>query len=242
MKISVIIPVHDLESSITQCLDSVAMQDFEKSGYEIILVLDACTDGTAAVVDDWRNLHGDVTVRTFHSQCRTPGGARNVGLDNAIGDYIMFIDGDDRLINLSAMTILYNSVQGHNAVRVTDHEMRGNHVKFSERLTLWLYFFSRELIGDERFTDMLLNEDFEFVKRVRSKPEYDEAIVITPLYYYNYDNDRMIERIREVRKATSERKKQGLSPLYIRDEFLADIEDIEEIKRRIRAQILGTAE
>lgn len=236
MKISVIIPIHDLENSITQCLDSVAMQDFDKSEYEILLVLDACTDGTAIVVEGWQNLHRDVNVRVFQSQCRTPGGARNVGLDNATGEYIMFIDGDDRLINLSAMTILYNAVQGHNAVRVTDHEMRDNHVKFSDRLTLWLHFFSRELIGDSRFTDMLLNEDFEFVKRVRSKPEYDEAIVSTPLYYYNYDNDRMIERIREVRKATSERNKQGLPPLYVRDEFMSDDGRIQTIIDQIKMQ------
>lgn len=229
MKISVIIPVHNLEDGITGCLDSVAMQDFEKSDYEVLIVLDACTDGTAAIVDGWRNLHRDINVRIFQSQCKTPGGARNVGLDNATGEYIMFIDGDDKLIHLSAMTLLFNAVQGHNAVRVTDHEMRGNHTKFSKRLTLWLHFFSRELIGNERFTDMLLNEDFEFVKRIRSKPEYDEAQINTPLYYYNYDSERMIERIRQVRKESFERSKQGLTPLYVRDEFIVGGVDIREL-------------
>lgn len=239
MKISVIIPVHNLENGITQCLDSVALQDFDRTEYEILLVLDACTDSTAAVVSHWQNLHRDVNVRVFNSQCQTPGGARNVGLDNATGEYIMFIDGDDKLINLSAMTLLYNAVQGHNAVRVTDHEMKGNHIKFSDRLTLWLHFFSRELIGSERFTDMLLNEDFEFVKRVRGKAEYDETQIDTPLYYYNYDEARMIERIKKVRRESFERRKKGLPPLYVEDEFLGGLKDFEELVRGIKARSDG---
>ena len=49
MKISVIIPVYNLESEITQCLDSIAMQDFDRSEYEIIVVLDSCTDNSGNV-------------------------------------------------------------------------------------------------------------------------------------------------------------------------------------------------
>lgn len=220
MKISVIIPVHNLGHGVTGSLDSVAAQDFAKSEYEILIVLDACNDNTESVVREWCAWHQNIHTHILYSQCRTPGGARNVGLDNAEGEYMLFVDGDDRLINPSAMTILYNAVQGHNAVRVTDHEVSGRRTKFSNRLTLWLHFFSRELIGDDRFTNMLLNEDYEFVKRIRSKPEYNEGIVTTPLYYYNYDNARMVQRIREVLSASYQRKLQGLPPLYVSDEFV----------------------
>lgn len=219
MKISIIIPVHDLGEQMLPCLNSIAAQDFAKEEYEVLTILDCCTDNSETVIRNWRTEHPDINALILYSQSRTPGGARNVGLDNASGEYILFIDGDDWLINDSAMTILYNAAQGHNAVRVTNHEIKGNHVKFSNRLTLWLHFFSRELIGEERFTDMLLNEDYEFVKRIRNKSEYDEAIVSEPLYYYNYDEERMIERIKEVRRETVIRKRQGLPPLYISDEF-----------------------
>lgn len=150
-------------------------------------------------------------------------GARNVGLNMAQGEYIMFVDGDDYLINRSAITILYNTIQGHNSVRVMDHDSNGVHVKFSNRLTLWLHFFSRDLIGDDRFTDMQLNEDYEFVKRIRNKPEYDEVKLNESLYYYNYDESKMIQRIKDVRRLTFERKQQGLPPLYVSDEFTKDI-------------------
>ena len=229
MKISIIIPVYNLENEITQCLDSIAMQDFDRSEYEIAVVLDSCTDDSENVIRDWHEEHGDINLNIFYAQCRTPGGARNVGLDMADGEYIMFVDGDDYLINDHAMTMLYDAVQGHNAVRVMDHEMSGNHVKFSQRLTLWLHFFSRELIGEERFTDMLLNEDYEFVKRIRSKPEYDEAQICEPLYFYNFDEERMINRIREVVRTASERRDRGLPPLYVGDEFVVgDFPDTEK--------------
>ena len=222
MKITVIIPARNLSYGIVKCLDSINMQDFSKSEYEILIVLDSCTDNTETVVSEWRATHPDVNVRTFSTQCGCPGGARNVGLDNATGDYIMFIDGDDWLINNSAMTILHAAAQGHNAVRVMDHEVTPQMVKFSERLTIWLHFFSRELIGEDRFTDLLLCEDYEFVKRIRNKPGYDEGIVTTPLYYYNYDRERMQARIRNVLALSKEREAQGLPPLYVCDEFIPE--------------------
>ncbi len=235
MKISVIIPVHDLEESIVSCLDSIAAQDFDKNEYEVLVVPDNCTDGTEAVVDAWHKLHKDVVLRTFAANCSSPGGARNVGLDNAVGQYILFVDGDDYLMNNSAMSILYNAARGHNTVRVTRHGVNDIRGDFSKRLTMWLHFFSRELIGDSRFTDMLLNEDFEFVKRIRSKPEYDEATVSTPLYFYNYDRERMLRRIHDVARLSHERKQLGLPPLHVPDEFVR-VGTYEEAKRRFSSR------
>lgn len=221
-KISVIIPVRDLGSVTERCLDSIACQDFDKSDYEILVVFDSCTDDSESVVKYWSLRHPDVRMRTFACGCKSPGGARNVGLDNASGEYIMFVDGDDRLINASAMTILCDAARGHNAVRMTDHEVTGTTVKFSTRPTVWLHFFSRELIGNDRFSDLQLCEDYEFVKRIRSKPEYDEATVSMPLYRYNYDADRMRTRIKNVVRESRARVKQGLPPLYVRDGFIPD--------------------
>ena len=222
MKISVIIPVRDLGEKIVKCLDSVAAQDFDKNEYEVLISFDSCTDNSEQIVNEWHTAHSDVNMHCYKCGCKCPGGARNVGLDNAVGEYVMFIDGDDWLINTSAMTILYNAVQGHKAVRVTDHEVGGNMVKYSERPTLWLYFFSRELIGDDRFTDMLLCEDYEFVTRITSKSSYDEATVNEPLYFYNYDNERMLERIKTVIAESRKREAEGKSPLYVCDGFIPE--------------------
>ncbi|MDE6677253.1 MAG: glycosyltransferase family 2 protein [Clostridia bacterium] len=219
MKISVIIPANNVGESIVKCLDSIGSQVFDKSAYEIVIVLDSCTDNTEEIVTEWKESHGDINLRMIHAECGSPGGARNVGLDNAAGEYVMFVDGDDYLINDYAMAMLCGAIQGHSAVRVTDHEVSGRELKFSERLTLWLHFFRRDFIGDDRFTDMLLNEDFEFVKRIHNKPGYNEAIINTPLYHYNYDNDRMVARIFKVMRLSHERAEQGLPPLFVDDEF-----------------------
>ena len=184
MKVSIIIPIYNLGNQVVKCLNSIAEQDFERSEYEIIVVLDSCTDNSEDVVRSWHSQYADINLNIFYAQCRTPGGARNVGLNMAQGEYIMFVDGDDYLINRSAITILYNTIQGHNSVRVMDHDSNGVHVKFSNRLTLWLHFFSRDLIGDDRFTDMQLNEDYEFVKRIRNKPEYEVGNKSSTYYVY----------------------------------------------------------
>lgn len=233
MKISVIIPVHNLERHIATCLDSVAAQDFERSQYEVLVVRDNCTDGTENAINAWRDMHFDVNVRSIAAYCGSPGGARNVGLDNAIGEYVLFMDGDDYLMNNSAMTILCDAVQGHNAVRVTRHGVNDIHGDFSRRLTLWLHFFSRELIGETRFTDKLLNEDYEFVKQIRAKPGYDEVCIGTPLYFYNYDLTRMIDRIRDVMRMSHERERYGMPPLFVRDEYIRD-----EVDERTRQALL----
>ena len=218
MDISVIIPCFNLEAYIGRCLKSILTQDYESDLFEIIVVLDACADNSLGIVTEL--LKGRKQDKIARVNLRSPGLARNVGLDMSEGEYICFIDGDDYLINRSALTLLYNAVQGHNAVRVMDHEKSGKHVKFSDRLTLWLHFFSRELIGNERFKNILINEDYEFVKRIRSKAEYDEVKIWEPLYFYNYNEERMIKRIMEVCRESEERVRQGLPPLCVDDEFV----------------------
>ena len=82
MKISVIIPIHNLGEQIVICLNSILSQDFKKTEYEVLTVLDCCTDGTEKIIRDWQAEHTDVNMTLLYSQSKTPGGARNVGLDN----------------------------------------------------------------------------------------------------------------------------------------------------------------
>lgn len=65
----------------------------------------------------------------------------------------------------------------------------------------------------------MINEDYEFVKRVRDKAEYNENQINTPIYFYNYDFERMADRIVKVLQISRERKEQGLPPVYVFDEF-----------------------
>ncbi len=90
-KISVIVPVYNVESYVRKCVDSIRAQTYTE--LEIILVDDGATDASPRICDELAA--EDSRIRVIH---KTNGGlssARNAGLDVATGDYIGFIDSDD---------------------------------------------------------------------------------------------------------------------------------------------------
>lgn len=91
--ISVIIPVYQAKKYVEKCVESVKNQTF--TDWEIIMVDDGCTDGSAQLCDQCAA--GDDRIRVFHK--KKNGGvsaARNLALEQAKGDYIAFLDVDDR--------------------------------------------------------------------------------------------------------------------------------------------------
>lgn len=72
MKVSIIIPIYNLGNQVVKCLNSIAEQDFERSEYEIIVVLDSCTDNSEDVVRSWHSQYADINLNIFYAQCRTP--------------------------------------------------------------------------------------------------------------------------------------------------------------------------
>ena len=88
--ISVIVPVYNVEPYLRKCLDSVINQTYKDM--EILIVDDGSTDGSDDICDEYKT---DKRVRVFHTENRGLSCARNVGLDNAKGDWIGFVDSDD---------------------------------------------------------------------------------------------------------------------------------------------------
>lgn len=91
MKISVIIPIYKVEDYLCQCIDSVLEQTYKE--LEVILVDDGSPDGCPAICDDY--VQKDSRVRVVHKQNGGLSEARNVGINLATGDYIVFLDSDD---------------------------------------------------------------------------------------------------------------------------------------------------
>ena len=91
MKLSIVIPVYDVESTLDRCLKSVVEQSF--ADYEVILVDDGSTDRSPQLCDEWARK--DPRIKVVHQQNGGLSAARNTGIELSQGDYITFIDSDD---------------------------------------------------------------------------------------------------------------------------------------------------
>lgn len=93
-KISVIVPVYNVEKYITKCVNSLIAQTY--TNLEIILVDDGSPDNCPQICDDFAKI--DSRIKVIHKQNGGLSSARNVGLDVAEGDYVTFVDSDDYIM------------------------------------------------------------------------------------------------------------------------------------------------
>lgn len=91
--ISIIIPVYKAEKTLSKCLNSVVEQTY--TNFELILVDDGSPDTSGAICDQWAMQ--DERIRVIHQENKGVSAARNRGLDEARGEYIVFVDSDDRV-------------------------------------------------------------------------------------------------------------------------------------------------
>ena len=104
MRFSVVIPVYNVEPYLRECLDSMLGQTC--ADWEAVCVDDGSTDGSAAILADYAARDSRFRIVT-----QANGGlsaARNTGLDNAQGDYILFLDSDDWLESIALQTLCDN--------------------------------------------------------------------------------------------------------------------------------------
>lgn len=108
-RLTIIIPSYNAETFLPRCLDSIMSQDFDD--FEVIVIDDGSTDGTAAIL---KRRKAD-NLRIISQANRGMATARNRGLDKATGEYVMFVDSDDRLCP-NALATLVPQLQGEDIV------------------------------------------------------------------------------------------------------------------------------
>ena len=91
--ISVIVPAYNIENYIQGCMDSILSQTY--GNLEIIAVDDGSTDNTGKILDEYARK--DQRIRVIHQENKGLSGARNAALEIARGEYIGYVDGDDRI-------------------------------------------------------------------------------------------------------------------------------------------------
>ena len=147
MLVSVIIPAYNLESNISSSILSVLNQK-EFDELEVIVVDDGSTDGTLSVIEELAKQ--DERIRVVRQKNSGVSAARNRGLDEACGKYVMFLDGDD-IISPDAIKVLYDQIEGDD-----DYVLSGG--EFT-RITGYDYSFQQTIPEYERIeTHTVINQ------------------------------------------------------------------------------------
>ena len=97
IKISVIIPVHNTEKYIGECLESVINQDYDS--FEVICINDFSEDDSLRILKMYEEKYSCIKVINFNDSNKGVATARNCGIRNANGKYIFFLDSDDCITN-----------------------------------------------------------------------------------------------------------------------------------------------
>ncbi len=118
-KISIIVPVYNVEKYIKRCLDSLLKQNFEK--YEIIVVNDGATDNSMSYVESLQEINDRIKI--YNRENGGLSAARNMGMENAHGEYLFFCDSDDALKNNCLDRLYQETVSNQLDMLIFDFEI-----------------------------------------------------------------------------------------------------------------------
>lgn len=201
--ISIIVPVYKAEKYLHRCINSLLAQTFQD--FEVLLVDDGSPDKSGEICDEYAKK--DSRVRVFHKANGGVSSARNVGLDNAAGEYLTFIDADDWISvdcfekgfpllkrdNLDILQYSYKMVSegDESLISVHDYECAPTGWKdFVQKdhflVCVWGNFIRMSIVEKHhlRFNEKLhLAEDQLFIMTAMT---LSERIAQTKEIYYNY--------------------------------------------------------
>ena len=105
-KITIILPTYNIENYVDECIQSVLNQTYKN--FELIIIDDGSTDHT---LDKCKKFLNDKRIKIISQANQGVSKARNVGIENALGNFIAFIDGDDILSKKYLETLLNNTIR-----------------------------------------------------------------------------------------------------------------------------------
>lgn len=199
MKISLVIPCHNLEDYIEPLLCSLKYQVVDHDEVEPIFICDCCTDRTHEIIEDYlRETYTNMIIldREYHSS----GLGRNDGIEMATGKYIWLLDGDDWLVDNYAITKVLNFFEAFRDEKAVHLGWMSNNYKHMTYLfTVWQWCFCSEWAKAVKFTSRQFDDDVEWVQKLNSKFGLEGTKKISdPLYFYNFmrPGSVMTERIK----------------------------------------------
>jgi len=206
-KVSVIVPVYNAEEYLVNCISSLLTQTLPEM--EIILVDDCSTDQSAKIISDCRLQFPDKVIALRTEKNCGPGGARNLGIGHATGEYIGFVDSDDLVVS-SMYEKMYETAKATGADIVDCgfyHEKEDNAIIYtSDELTgeldgrqrselivsggyIWSKIFKADIIKKDKncqFREKAILEDADFLTYLFATVK-STANVKEILYKYSYN-------------------------------------------------------
>ena len=207
IKISVIIPVYNVENYLRQCLDSIINQTLKE--IEIICINDGSTDSSKQILEEYALK--DERIKIINQKNKGVSAARNTGIDAATGEYIGFVDSDD-WVKLDAYEKLYNKITREDVDIVFSRynyvfedgriEHNPNHFKELDEIkinsidenlellkispSIWTKIFKKSFILDNkiRFPEGVLAEDLFFIVQYLLKA--NGIVYLNNYFSYNY--------------------------------------------------------
>lgn len=190
MLLTIIVPVYNLEDLITRALDSIP----RRPDIEVLIIDDGSTDNTYKVCKKYAKDHSDLAVRIIRlKENKGLGNAKNVGYDNAKGDYINQLDADDYLYTDAYERAMEALSTGADIVYQNMRINSGDIWRVTEsNKHMWCggpwRFIRKEFLGDMRCPVIRAGEDWYLNEEMQAKPhtEYYTDIVG---YHYNFPRE-----------------------------------------------------
>lgn len=205
IRLSIIIPVYNVESYLRSCIESCISNDLYNQEYEIIAVNDGSRDNSKSILEEYQQSYNILKVISQENQGLSV--ARNTGLGIAKGDYIWFVDSDD-WIDESAINLVISKIKKNNLdiikLRAWDIFPDGNkrirHSEYDENIIqdgrtyaltnlgntpVQFSIYRKKLLTDNnlQFLPGVFHEDNEFTPRVYWYAK-KVGFINKPLYYY----------------------------------------------------------
>lgn len=247
MRLSVVVPVYNVESYLRKCVDSLLDQDLTEDEYEIVLVDDGSTDHCGAICDEYASRYPHVVA--LHQPNGGLSAARNSGIDMAQGNYVMFVDSDDYLdSNVLKALVDKAEADGLDVLRFNYRNVNERYEVFEpnkvskpfmdyrdevcdgptflvERLGFgcyaWQFVVRRGLLDACRFKKGIYLEDTEWTPRLLAEAQ---RVTSTDLIVYNY-----LQREGSItQNKDAEKKKKLLTDLF------SIIDSMQEQKKGIK--------
>lgn len=146
-KISIVVPIYNVEEYLPRCLDSIIAQTY--TNIEILLVDDGSPDNAGAICDEYATK--DSRIRVFHIPNGGVAKARQLGVESSTGDYIVFVDPDDWL-PLDSVEVLYSNMTDDVDLVI------GGYTKFKMRNKLTFNTYRHNTISNKTYIEDVIKK------------------------------------------------------------------------------------